>query len=46
LAERRAVLSCWLASSINVLWLSIATYMPAAIAAVFGFAMTFRDYSL
>jgi hypothetical protein len=29
-----------------VLWLSIATYMPAVIAAVFGFAMTFRDYSL
>jgi hypothetical protein len=40
------VLTCSLASSINVLRLSTATYVLAAIAAVFGFAMTFRDYSL
>jgi hypothetical protein len=40
-----AFLSCWLASSIQVLWLSIAIYVLAAIAAVLGFVMTFRDYS-
>jgi hypothetical protein len=38
-------LACWLASSINILWLSIVIYVLAGIAAVFGFVMTFRDYS-
>lgn len=40
-----AFLSCWLASSIDILWLSIAIYVLAAIAAGAGFIMTFRDYS-
>lgn len=40
-----AFLSCWLASSIDILWLSIAIYVLAAIAAGGGFIMTFRDYS-
>jgi hypothetical protein len=40
-----AFLSCWLASSIHILWLSIAIYVLAAVAAVIGFVMTFRDYS-
>ena len=40
-----AFLACWLASSINTLWLSIVIYVLAGIAAVFGFVMTFRDYS-
>jgi Flp pilus assembly protein TadB len=40
-----AFLACWLASSINILWLSIVIYALAGIAAVFGFVMTFRDYS-
>jgi hypothetical protein len=40
-----AFLSCWLASSIHILWLSITIYALAAIAAVIGFIMTFRDYS-
>jgi hypothetical protein len=38
-------LACWLASSINTLWLSIVIYVLAGLAAVFGFVMTFRDYS-
>jgi hypothetical protein len=38
-------LSCWLASSIHILWLSIGIYVLAAIAAIGGFVMTFRDYS-
>ena len=37
--------SCWLASSIHILWLSIAIYLLAAIAVGVGFVMTFRDYS-
>jgi Flp pilus assembly protein TadB len=40
-----AFLSCWLASSIHILWLSIGIYVVAAIAAIVGFVMTFRDYS-
>jgi hypothetical protein len=40
-----AFLSCWLASSTHIVWLSIAIYVLAAIAAVIGFVMTFRDYS-
>ena len=40
-----AFLSCWLASSIHILWLSIGIYVWAAIAAIVGFVMTFRDYS-
>jgi hypothetical protein len=40
-----AFLSCWLASSINILWLSIVIYVLAAVAAAVGFIMTFRDYS-
>jgi hypothetical protein len=40
-----AFLSCCLASSIHILWLSIAIYVVAAVAAVIGFVMTFRDYS-
>jgi hypothetical protein len=39
------VLSCRLASSIHILWLCIAIYVLAAVAAVIGFVMTFRDYS-
>lgn len=38
-------LSCWLASSIDTLRLSIVIYVLAGIAAVAGFIMTFRDYS-
>jgi hypothetical protein len=34
------------ASSIQILWLSIAIHILAALAAVVGFIMTFRDYSL
>jgi hypothetical protein len=33
------------ASSIHVRWLSIAIYVSVAVAAVFGFVMTFADYS-
>jgi hypothetical protein len=40
-----AFLACWLASSINTVWLSIVIYVLAGLAAVFGFVMTFRDYS-
>jgi hypothetical protein len=40
-----AFLACWLASSVHILWLSIAIYVLAALAAVVGFVMTFRDYS-
>lgn len=40
-----AFLSCGLASSIHILWLAIAIYVLAALAAVVGFVMTFRDYS-
>lgn len=40
-----AFLSCWLASSIHILWLSIGIYVLAAIAAIIGSVMTFRDYS-
>jgi CHASE2 domain-containing sensor protein len=40
-----AFLACWLASSIRILWLSIASYVLAALAAVVGFVMTFRNYS-
>jgi hypothetical protein len=43
---RLAFLSCWLASSIHILWLSIAIYVLVAIPAIIGFIMTFRDYSL
>jgi hypothetical protein len=35
----------WLASSIHTAWLSIAIYVLAAVAAIVGFVMTFRDYS-
>ena len=40
-----AVLLCWLASTIGVLWLSIAIYAVGAVAAVTGFAMMFRGSS-
>jgi drug/metabolite transporter (DMT)-like permease len=40
-----AFLSCWLASSIRILWLSIVIYVLVAIAAGVGFVMTFRGYS-
>jgi hypothetical protein len=40
-----AFLSCWLASSIHILCLSIAIYVLAAIVAIIAFIMTFRDYS-
>jgi hypothetical protein len=40
-----AFLSCWLASSIHLLWVSIAVYVLAALTAAVGFVMTFRDYS-
>lgn len=40
-----AFLSCWLASSIHIQWLSIVIYVLAAVATVIGFVMTFRDYS-
>jgi hypothetical protein len=38
-----ALLSCWLASSIHLLWLSIAIYVVAAVAAIVGFSFTFRN---
>jgi fumarate reductase subunit D len=41
----RRVSGVLLASSIHILWLSIVIYGLAAIAAVVGFVMTFRDYS-
>jgi hypothetical protein len=37
-----ALLSCWLASSIPILWLSIVVYVLAAVAATVGFGLTFR----
>jgi len=40
-----AVLLCWLASTIGVLWLSMAIYAVGAVAAVTGFAMMFRGSS-
>ncbi|MCV7429356.1 hypothetical protein [Mycobacterium montefiorense] len=40
-----AVLLCWLASTIGMLWLSIFVYALGAIAAVTGFAMMFRGSS-
>jgi hypothetical protein len=40
-----AVLLCWLASTIGVLWLSILVYAVGAIAAATGFAMLFRGSS-
>jgi hypothetical protein len=40
-----AFLACWLASSIHLRWLSISIYALAAITAIIGFFMTFRDYS-
>jgi hypothetical protein len=39
-----AYLSLWLASSIHILWLTIAICVVAAVAAAMGFIMTFRDY--
>jgi hypothetical protein len=40
-----AFLACWLASSDQHRVLSIVIYVLAGLAAVFGFVMTFRDYS-
>jgi hypothetical protein len=40
-----ALVWCWAALSIHVMWLSITIYVLAAVAAVIGFVMTFRDYS-
>lgn len=39
-----AFLSCWLAASIHVHWLSITIYVAAAVAAFIGAIMTLRDY--
>jgi hypothetical protein len=44
-SESGAFLSCWLASSIHIMWLSIGSYVLAAITAIVGSVMTFRDYS-
>jgi hypothetical protein len=38
-----ALMACWLASSIRILWLSITIYVVAAIAAIVGFGLTFRN---
>lgn len=38
-------LACWPASSIHIRWLAILIYLLAAISAVVGSVMTFRDYS-
>jgi hypothetical protein len=43
--ESGAFLSCWLAASIHIPWLSIGSYVLGAIAAIVGSVMTFRDYS-
>ena len=43
--QSAAFLSCLLAASIHIRWLSILIYVLAAIAAGIGFVMTFRDYS-
>jgi uncharacterized protein (DUF2062 family) len=40
-----AFLSCWFASTLDIAWLATTIYVAAAIAAVVGFVMTFRDYS-
>lgn len=40
-----AFLSCWLASSVHIAWLSVGIYVVAAGVAAVGFLMTFRDYS-
>jgi hypothetical protein len=41
-----AVLSGWLASSIDLVWLSVVVYVIAAVGAVAGWSMiTFRDSS-
>lgn len=40
-----ALLLCWFASTIGVLWLSVSIYAVGAIAAVTGFAMMFRGSS-
>jgi hypothetical protein len=39
-----AFLSCWLAASVHVAWLSALIYVAAAVAACIGAAMTLRDY--
>jgi hypothetical protein len=38
-----AFLSLWLASSVSILWLSIAIGVLAVLASGAGFLMTFRD---
>jgi hypothetical protein len=38
-----ALLSCWLASLIHILWLSIVIYVLAAIAAIVGFGPKFHS---
>jgi hypothetical protein len=39
-----AFLSCWLAASVHVAWLSALIYVAAAVAACIGAVMTLRDY--
>ncbi len=40
-----AFLSLWVASSVSILWLSIAIGVLAVLASGVGFVMTFRDLS-
>lgn len=40
-----AFLAVWLGASVDATWLSITIYALAAVGAVIGFGMTFRDYS-
>ncbi|OFJ53287.1 hypothetical protein [Mycolicibacterium grossiae] len=40
-----AFLSCWWASSVQQVWLSVVIYVAAVVLALVGFVMTFRDYS-
>lgn len=39
-----AFLSCWLAASVHIVWLSTLIYVAAAVAGCVGVVMTLRDY--
>ncbi|MGJ6122447.1 hypothetical protein QN239_07715 [Mycolicibacterium sp. Y3] len=39
-----AFLSCWLAASVHIAWVSALIYAAAAVAACVGVVMTLRDY--
>ena len=39
-----AFLSCWLAASVHIVWLSALIYVAAAVGGCVGAVMTLRDY--